>query len=68
MDTGRRLPKGLRRLIAQLSYEDKIRKFRICKYREPVDEDELEAFIVGIARELYNSDYEEWPEHDDELS
>ena len=40
MDDSPRLPKGLRRLLDQLTVEDKYRKFRIGNSREPEDDDE----------------------------
>lgn len=61
-----RLPRGLRKLIEALSYEDKLRKFRYSQEREPQDDEELEAFILEVARELYNAEYDDWPSDEDE--
>ncbi len=61
-----RLPGALRRLLAALSYEDKLRKFRYANEREPASEEELQAFIVRIARELYNHGMDQWPDDQDE--
>ena len=61
-----RLPRGLRRLLAARSDEDRRRKFRYAHGRESRDEDELDEFILGVARELYNADYDEWPDDEDE--
>jgi hypothetical protein len=54
-----RLPKGLRRLLSALTYEDKLRKFRHAKERDPVSVEELERFIRATARELYNAEIDE---------
>jgi hypothetical protein len=62
-----RLPKEMRKLLAALKYEDKLRKFRYAHEREPDSDEELEEFIVDVARELYNAEYDEWPENDEEL-
>ena len=48
-----RLPKGLRRLLDQLTVADKYRKFRIGNSREPEDDDEVEEFVQELARSLY---------------
>lgn len=61
-----RLPNELRKLLAALSYEDKLRKFRYANEREPASEEELQAFIVRVARELYNHGMDQWPEDQDE--
>ena len=53
MDDSPRLPKGLRRLLDQLTVEDKYRKFRIGNSREPEDDDEVEEFVQELARSLY---------------
>jgi hypothetical protein len=63
-----RLPKGLRKFMTSLTYADKLRKFRFVHGREPRDDEELNKFILGVARELYNADFDEWPENDEELS
>ena len=68
MDGRARLPKGLRRLLAALTYGDKLRKFRYANEREPVSDEELNRFVIGVARELYNAGFDEWPECDEELS
>ena len=62
-----RLPKELRKLLAALTYKDKLRKFRYAHEREPDSEEEVEDFVVEVARELYNAEYDEWPENDAEL-
>ena len=64
----RRLPRGLRRLLSALTYEDRRRKFRYAHERDPVSDEELERFIHSVARELYNAEFDEWPEDDEELS
>jgi len=66
MDDGPRLPKGLRRLLDQLTVEDKYRKFRIGNSREPEDDDEVEEFVQELARSLYAVGANEWPEDDEE--
>lgn len=63
-----RLPKPLRKMLAALTDEDKRRKFRYAFEREPASDDELDAFITELARQLYNDDYDEWPENDEELA
>jgi hypothetical protein len=63
-----RLPKALHKMLAALTEEDKLRKFRYAFNREPASDDELEAWIVELARGLYNDDYDEWPENDEELA
>jgi len=68
MQGDRRLPKGLRKLLAALTYEDKLRKFRYANERAPRDDEELEEFVLRVARELYNADYDEWPDDDEELA
>ena len=40
MDDNPRMPRGLRRLLDQLTDEDKYRKFRIGNSREPEDDEE----------------------------
>jgi hypothetical protein len=62
-----RLPKEMRKLLATLTYKDKLRKFRHSHEREPDSDEELEDFVVELARELYNAEYDEWPENDEEL-
>jgi len=62
-----RLPKELRKLLAALTYKDKLRKFRYAHERAPDSDEVLEEFIVEVARELYNAEYDEWPENDEEL-
>ena len=66
MDDTPRLPRGLRRLLDQLTVEDKYRKFRIGNSREPEDDDEVEEFVQELARSLYNVGANEWPEDDEE--
>ncbi len=66
MSDGERLPKGLRKLVSALTLEDKLRKFRYAHEREPRNDEELNTFILEVARELYNADYDEWPEDEDE--
>jgi hypothetical protein len=66
MDEGPRLPRGLRRLLDQLTVQDKYRKFRIGNSREPEDDDEVEEFVQELARGLYNVGADEWPEDDEE--
>lgn len=63
-----RYPKGLRRLLRALTYEDKLRKFRYAQGREPYNVEELEEFVLEVARELYNVGYDDWPENDEELA
>jgi hypothetical protein len=63
-----RLPKGLRRLLSALTYEDKLRKFRYAKERDPASEEELQRFILVLTRELYNAGFDHWLEDDEELS
>jgi hypothetical protein len=62
-----KVPKPLRRLLAVLTEEDKLRKYRRAFEREPSSEEELEAFIEMLAVELYNSGWDAWPEDDDEI-
>ena len=62
-----RLPKALRKMLAVLTDEDKLRKFRRAFNRDPASDDELDFFITELARELYNDEYDEWPEDDEEL-
>ena len=62
-----RLPKPLRKMLSSLTEEDKLRKFRSAQQREPASDEELDAFILQLARELYNDDWDEWPEDDQEL-
>ena len=59
-------PKALRRLLNQLTEEDKLRKFRYAHERAPTDSDELDRFIEEIARELYNAGFDDWGEDEDE--
>ena len=66
MDDNRRLPKGLRRLLDQLTDEDRYRKFRIGNSREPEDDDEVEEFVQELARSLYKPGASEWAEDDEE--
>ena len=66
MDDCPRLPKGLRRLLDQLTVEDKYRKFRIGNGREPEDDDEVEEFVQELARSLYAVGADKWPEDDEE--
>jgi len=66
MDDTPRLPKGLRRLLDQLTVEDKYRKFRVGNGREPEDDDEVEEFVQVLARSLYAAGATEWPEDDEE--
>jgi hypothetical protein len=61
-----KVPAGFRRLLSALTEEDRLRKFRMAFEREPVSDQELEAFIESLARELYNAGYEEWPDDDEE--
>jgi hypothetical protein len=68
MDDGPQLPKGLRRLLSQLTYADKLRKFRYAHDRDPESDEEMEAFVIDVARGLYNVGAEEWPEDDEELA
>lgn len=68
MSEGPRLPKGLRKLLAALTYEDKLRKFRYAHERSPHDEEELDEFIMDLARQMYNADCDEWPDDDEELA
>lgn len=68
MQGDRRLPKGLRKLLSALTYEDKLRKFHYANERAPRDDEELEEFVLRVARELYNADYDEWPDDDEELA
>ena len=62
-----RLPKPLRKMLSSLTEEDRLRKFRYAHQRDPESEEELDAFILELARELYNNDWDEWPEDDQEL-
>ena len=66
MDDNPRLPKGLRRLLDQLTDEDRYRKFRIGNSREPEDDDEVEEFVQELASSLYNVGAIKWPEDDEE--
>lgn len=66
-DDGPRIPKGLRRFLGQLTYADKLRKFRLAHNRDPADDEEMEAFVTELARGLYNDGWEEWPEDDEEV-
>ena len=66
MDDNRHLPKGLRRLLDQLTVSDKYRKFRVGHSREPVDDDEVEEFVQELARSLYAAGLSVWPEGDEE--
>ena len=50
MDDTPRLPRGLQRLLDQLTVEDKYRKFRIGNSRAPEDDDEVEEFVQELAR------------------
>ncbi len=61
------MPPELRRLLESLTEEDKLRKFRCAWEREPKNERELEDFIQGLARNLYNDGWDEWPENDEEV-
>ena len=67
MDENSRLPKGLRRLMRIPTYADKLRMFRVVHDRDPGNEEELETFVVDIARQLYNAEQDEWPEDDEWL-
>lgn len=67
MTERRRVPAAFQRLLDALTEEDKFRKFRIAHDRDPHSDDELEEFIHKIARELYNNDYDEWPDDDEEV-
>jgi hypothetical protein len=62
-----RLPWQFRRLLDALTEEDRLRKFRISWAREPRDDDELQAFIEELARNLYNEGCDAWPEDDEEV-
>ena len=68
MDDEPRLPKALRRLLGLLTYADKLRKFRYVHDRDPDSDEEMEAFVVDIARGLYNVGANSWPEDDEELA
>jgi hypothetical protein len=67
MDGSQRMPKGLRRLIGMPTYADKLRMFQVVHDRDPESEEELESFIIDIARQLYNAEQDEWPEDDEWL-
>ncbi|HEU5117870.1 MAG TPA: hypothetical protein VFT74_14685 [Isosphaeraceae bacterium] len=62
------MPRELRALLAALTYEDRLRKFRYAHEREPHNDAEMERFVQNVARELYNAGIDEWPENDEELS
>jgi hypothetical protein len=66
MDDTPRLPRGLRRLLDQLTVADKYRKFRVGHSREPEDDDEVEEYVQELARGLYSVGADEWPEDDEE--
>ena len=66
MANRRGVPAGFRRLLAALTDQDRLRKFRLAFEREPASQDELNAFIEGLARDLYNDGWDEWPENDEE--
>ena len=66
MNRPRKAPKALRRLLNQLTEEDKHRKFHNAHERAPTDPDELDRFIEEIARELYNAGFDDWGEDEDE--
>ena len=61
-----RLPRGLQRLLDQLTVSDKYRKFRVGHSREPEDDDEVEAFVQELARNLYDAGANDWPPGDEE--
>jgi hypothetical protein len=52
-------PKALARLRAKLTYEKQLIAFREVFIRDPVNDDELEAFIEEYTLELYNSGMDE---------
>lgn len=62
MRDGQKLPKELRRLLNQLTDEDRLRKFRHAHGRDPAGDEELDRFILSVARELYNEGWDEWPD------
>lgn len=66
MDDARRIPRGLRRLLDQLTIADRYRKFRLGHGREPESDDEVDEYVLHLAREVYAAGLDEWPPDDEE--
>ncbi len=54
-------------MLAALTEQDRLRKFRCAHGQDPVSARERDTFIRRLAVGLYNDGWDEWPENDEEV-